>query len=306
MFLKHQRVTVILATILTAVLVNGCGSPPAEVMAEVNGTKITRPEVEAHMNLSRLFDPSIEPMFEDEQSREYLVSHHLDELIYFELLNQFAADLGVEVTAAEKEEHFQEMRLELLTLFDSESDMKSRMEKLNLKEAHIRVPVNSWLVYDKILELMSADVSDEEVSALMAEDPRAGVNLTLSHILTKTKEEAQAARERILKGESFADVAKDVSQDGSAAEGGNLGMYAADTDRLLPEFMTAANALAVNELSEPVQSFYGWHLILVTERTGPNREVVKESMAARLVTDKFMAFHEDAQIIYHTESAPAS
>lgn len=93
------------------------------------------------------------------------------------------------------------------------------------------------------------------------------------HILIKTsdtvsdaeaRQRLEALRARIIGGANFADVAKRSSGDGSAPKGGDLGwINPGDT---VPEFERAMNALAINEVSQPVQSPFGWHLIEVLER----------------------------------------
>lgn len=93
------------------------------------------------------------------------------------------------------------------------------------------------------------------------------------HILIKVNEvvsesEAQhkleSLRARIKHGESFAELARLFSQDGSASKGGDLGwIYPGDT---VPEFERAMNLLAPGELSQPVQSPFGFHLIEVLDR----------------------------------------
>lgn len=77
---------------------------------------------------------------------------------------------------------------------------------------------------------------------------------------------AEALRARILAGESFADVATETSaDDATATEGGDLGWFWAENSRYDQDFTTAAFALAVGEVSEPVKSAAGYHLILVEE-----------------------------------------
>jgi peptidyl-prolyl cis-trans isomerase SurA len=93
------------------------------------------------------------------------------------------------------------------------------------------------------------------------------------HILIRTNEivsegearrRIQQLRERIVEGADFAEIAKLNSEDGSASRGGDLGwMYPGDT---VPEFERAMFALAVDQMSEPVRSPFGWHLIKVLER----------------------------------------
>lgn len=94
------------------------------------------------------------------------------------------------------------------------------------------------------------------------------------HILIKTnmpsddgpaKQELEIIRNQIIHGASFADMAKKYSQDpGSAQKGGDLGWVS--PGMLVPPFEQAMNTLAINQISEPVKSQYGWHLIQVLNR----------------------------------------
>ena len=71
-------------------------------------------------------------------------------------------------------------------------------------------------------------------------------------------------REQLLDGESFSDVAQAVSEDQvSAAEGGDLGWAGPDT--FAPEFEQVINNLALNELSEPFRTRFGWHIAEITD-----------------------------------------
>ena len=84
------------------------------------------------------------------------------------------------------------------------------------------------------------------------------------HILVATKEKADAIRTRLVGGEDFATVAKAESTDtGSGSQGGALGC---DISQFVPEFQNAAKTLPVNEISQPVQTQFGFHIIQVTSR----------------------------------------
>ncbi|HET9701777.1 MAG TPA: peptidylprolyl isomerase, partial [Burkholderiales bacterium] len=108
------------------------------------------------------------------------------------------------------------------------------------------------------------------------------------HILIKTSElvsEADARnrliqlKERIENGASFADLARLQSEDGSAANGGDLGWISpGDT---VPEFERAMDALRPNQVSDPVQSPFGWHLIQVLERRTQDVTKDRQRLVAR-------------------------
>jgi len=126
-------------------------------------------------------------------------------------------------------------------------------------------------------------VSDAEVDHFLANNPdvmrrieaEAG-NVTqthVRHILVRTnqttndeaaKAKLLALRERIVNGVDFAELAKANSDDGSAFKGGDLGwINPGDT---VPQFEEAMNRLAPGEISQPVKTPFGWHLIQVLER----------------------------------------
>lgn len=108
------------------------------------------------------------------------------------------------------------------------------------------------------------------------------------HILIKVNEvvsesearhKLEGLRERLLNGGNFAELARLYSQDGSAPKGGDLGwIYPGDT---VPEFERAMNELAPGQLSEPVQSPFGFHLIEVQERRVQDVSSDRQRMAAR-------------------------
>ena len=83
------------------------------------------------------------------------------------------------------------------------------------------------------------------------------------HILLATEAEAKAVIARLEKGEKFEDVARQVSIDGSKEYGGDLGYFTAA--EMVPEFSKAAFALKPGQLSKPVKTNYGWHVIRVEE-----------------------------------------
>jgi peptidyl-prolyl cis-trans isomerase C len=95
------------------------------------------------------------------------------------------------------------------------------------------------------------------------------------HILVPTEEEAKAVLAEIKKGTDFAELAKQKSKDpGAAAEGGDLGYFS--KEQMVPEFADAAFKLEKGQVSEPVKTQFGWHIIKVEDkRTKPVPEFDK-------------------------------
>ncbi|XVJ52394.1 MAG: peptidylprolyl isomerase [Vampirovibrio sp.] len=84
-----------------------------------------------------------------------------------------------------------------------------------------------------------------------------------SHLLVESEEEAARLRQEILAGKSFEEVAKVVSKCPSGRNGGDLGFFG--RGRMVPEFDQAAFTQPVGEISEPIQTQFGYHLLVVTE-----------------------------------------
>jgi peptidyl-prolyl cis-trans isomerase C len=84
-----------------------------------------------------------------------------------------------------------------------------------------------------------------------------------SHILVETEEEAQALIDALAEGADFAELAAESSIGPSGPNGGQLGWFTAGM--MVPEFETAVFELEAGEVSVPVQTQFGWHVILLNE-----------------------------------------
>ncbi len=130
------------------------------------------------------------------------------------------------------------------------------------------------------------------------------------HILVPTEEEAKKAVERLEKGEDFAAVAKEMSQDpGSGAQGGDLGFFT--KEQMVPEFSETAFKLEAGKVSPPVKSNFGWHIIKVEEkreREIPKLEQVRDQIDLYLTRkaqqDMIKALREKAKIEYTATAQP--
>jgi peptidyl-prolyl cis-trans isomerase C len=147
-------------------------------------------------------------------------------------------------------------------------------------------------LHDKaLMEVMLGDVAkaattDENLhktydEAAKAQKPETEIHAR--HILVATEADAQAALKRVKGGEDFAKVAKDVSKD-PGSEGGDLGWFT--KDRMVPEFADAAFKLDKGQVSDPVKSQFGWHIIQVEDKrqkTFPPFDEVKDQIVRYVV-----------------------
>lgn len=155
---------------------------------------------------------------------------------------------------------------------------------------HVRLSLEnekrSLMAADAIEGVMAGAASPEEIKA--AYDARygdgfGGQEFNASHILLETEEAAKEVREEIEKGADFAEVAKEKSTGPSGPSGGELGWFSAGD--MVPEFSAAVEAMEPGQVSEPVQTQFGWHIIKLNEKRrakAPALEEVSEEIATEL------------------------
>ena len=105
---------------------------------------------------------------------------------------------------------------------------------------------------------------DSSVVRAEAEDPTQYKTVRASHILVDKEEDAWAIKSRITEGEDFSKLAKEYSKCPSKDKGGDLGYF--NRGQMVPEFEYAAFSTPVGEVSDPVKTRFGWHLIKVTRK----------------------------------------
>jgi parvulin-like peptidyl-prolyl isomerase len=120
-------------------------------------------------------------------------------------------------------------------------------------------------------------VSDDVVSGEIIENFLDWTIVCSAHILVETENEAVAVIARLDAGEDFGDVARDVSTDtGSGANGGDLGC--SSPSGYVTEFAAATMAADLNVVTDPIESEFGYHVILVSGREEATPEVVRETL----------------------------
>jgi len=92
------------------------------------------------------------------------------------------------------------------------------------------------------------------------------VKINASHILVKTEQEAKTISEELKAGKSFEEIAKAKSVCPSGKKGGNLGWFT--HGQMVREFEKAAFSMKKGQLSQPVKSQFGWHIIKIMDTWG--------------------------------------
>ena len=172
---------------------------------------------------------------------------------------------------------------------DKDQDFQRRMAFLQERALHSEL----------IDKDVGAKITDEEVRARydkqMAATPPVN-EVKARHILVKTKEEAEAIIKQLDGGADFQKLAGEHTTDPSGkTSGGDLGYFA--PGQMVPEFEKAAFALNVGQYTkEPVQSQFGWHVILIEDKRAqqpPAFDTVKDEVRNMVFREKYFAMVGD-------------
>lgn len=134
--------------------------------------------------------------------------------------------------------------------------------KRQLEVVAARILQNVYLGAQVEARLTEARIT-EAYDAFVAANPPVE-EVRASHILVEAKENAQAIADEVRGGGDFAEIARRESTGPSATSGGDLGFF--EKGQMVPTFAEAAFALEIDEVSDPVQTQFGWHVIKLTDR----------------------------------------
>jgi len=175
---------------------------------------------------------------------------------------------------------------------------KKAMKKNNIKEDSLNVILKEKMTLQKYVEKLMNDnvkISDKdlmnEYNAKRA-DFTTKESVEASHILVKSEAEAKKIYNDIKAGKDFAELAKNNSQDpGSKNNGGSLGYFS--KGQMVPEFEKATFSLKIGEVSQPVKTSFGYHVIKKTgykpEQVMPFDQV-KQNLEQQVKADKQREF----------------
>jgi parvulin-like peptidyl-prolyl isomerase len=168
-----------------------------------------------------------------------------------------------------------------------QADYKTMVENyksFDISEQTLRSIYEANLLRQKLADELGKDL------------PRSEEQVLARHILVDTEEEAQEIYQLLQEGADFAELARTRSKDtGSGANGGDLGWFGPGA--MVPEFEQAAFGLEVGEISEPVQSEFGYHIIqLIARQELPVTDSQYEQKKQQILEDWLTAARESADI----------
>jgi peptidyl-prolyl cis-trans isomerase C len=245
-------------------------APTGAVVATVNGVALTRPEFDIYeKNLLR--NEKVQSLTAEQQNQV------LDNLITMQVMAAQGVKDGLE----------------------NEPDVKA-----NLALLHMRVMADAESQkFAKSTQPTDAELHAEYDTAVSQMDKS---EYHARHILVGTKDQAEQVIKKLKSGAKFEDLAKTQSTDtGSKNNGGDLGWFT--TSRMVKPFADAVKTLKKGEISAPVQTQYGWHVIQLEdtrEASPPPFDQVKPQLTDAILRKKLQAYVEDLKKQAKIEKKP--
>jgi len=261
-------------------------------VALVNGSAITRAELDRLMASAQGRLSRAGKGLSGSQLTE-MKKQALENLIDRELLYQESQRQGIKVDEAVINEEIDALKKR----FPSEAEMKKSLARMKLSETFMRSQFTQERAIQQLIDKefgQKVTVADKDVKAYYDKTPdffKQPEQVQARHILIKVDLQAdQTARaearkklenvqQKLHKGEDFAALAKEFSQCPSSADGGNLGSF--KRGQMVKPFEEAAFALKPGEVSDIVETKFGYHLIEVTDKQ-PETTISYEDVKDRL------------------------
>lgn len=300
-------------SIMLGVSMTACssGSKDDDVVATVNDKKITVAEYKKALDLNKqatesMYGESIWDMEVEKgkKYKEFFKDSVMEQMINTQILFEQAKKENLLPSKEDVDKKFKEFEKSIA----ENKAYKENMKKLGItnedikKEQEIGLAIQNY--QDNFKKITK--ISDEEIKKYYEDNKKEFYEdkVKASHILISTvdennkplseakKAEAKKKAEDILKkaksGEEFATLAKEYSDDkGSGAKGGDLDFF--EKGAMVPEFEAAAWKLKVGEISELVETQFGYHIIKVTDKVEKqlNFDDVKNTIKDKLLGNKY-------------------
>ncbi len=187
----------------------------------------------------------------------------LEQMVLELLIRQAAREAKLSVTDNEVKKEVERLKAN----FPTDQEYQAALAKYGLTEQELNGQVTTNLLLKKLGE-KDVKVTEDDVKKYYEQHKEQlgePAKIRARHILVDTREEAAAILKSLKDGADFAKLAQEKSKDpGSKDKGGDLGFF--EKDQMVPEFAEAAFALKTGQLSDPVKTQFGYHIIKMEER----------------------------------------
>ena len=251
---------------------------PDDILAEVNGTKLTRGEVDKEIDIQMVALQDRIPPERKEEFRQGMYKYTVEQFVVRELLITEAKKQKIEITQADKDKAYEQIKESL----PPGKTIEEAMAESPLGKERMEQEIKTGLTITKLIEQEMSDkvaITAEDIATFKkenAENLTTPESVTASHILfmveedasdevkAETKAKAEKIQKELIAGGDFAKLAADNSSCPSKAKGGDLGSFG--RGQMVSEFENAAFSQKIGIVGPVVETKFGYHIIKVTAR----------------------------------------
>lgn len=269
---------VVLLAFAAMLLVSACGDKevPAGAIAVVGDQNVTQEEFDAIVEQAKTAYTAQKAEFPAADSAQFdaLKANIVEYLVKAELISQKAAEMDVKLESSEIDDRIKSY----VEYAGSQKEYEKLLKQQGVTEEDLRSQLEVMMLEEKVRAKVgeSIEITEEDLKTYFDNPDNAAQfagTVTARHVLVKTKAQAEQVQS-LLEADSgdanWKKVAKQYSTDpGSKDNGGSLGTF--QKGRMVEEFSNAAFALKTGEISEPVKTTFGYHIIEVTAKTPPTK-----------------------------------
>jgi foldase protein PrsA len=317
---RRKLIPLLLLALATALLA-ACGSEdekasvPAGSIAVVGEQSIPKGDLDRLIAQTRENYEAQKQDFPEAGTPEYenVKSTLVRSLVQQAQWEQAGAEMGLKVTDPEINSQLASLKEQY---FKGDDDKyQEELEKQGLTEEQLREQIAAKVLSDKIYAAITKDVAvtDAQIKAYYDSNKQQyqqGESREVRHILVKTKPLADEIHAKLRNGADFAKLAKRYSEDtASKAEGGNFTAFEGKTVAPFDKFVFDA---ATGDLSRPIKTEFGWHVIEVLEDVKPPsaqpladvRESIESTLLQQKQNEALQAWVRETRQTYDVVYAP--
>jgi foldase protein PrsA len=293
-----QKTRYLIPIVLVAALVAGCGGGGSaklsgDDVAVVGKDHVKKPMFDALMKQAQNSFKSQGRKFPKPGTTDYatIKNQAMTLLIQQAEREEKAAQMGVTVSDKDVTKRLEQIKKQYFG--GSEKRYQQQLKKQGLSDEQVKRDIKAQLISEQVFKKVTSNVkiTDGAVHDYYIQHPQLYAqpqSRDVRHILVKSKPLADKIYSQIKGGADFAKLAKQYSQDpGSKTQGGKLTVSKGQT---VPPFDKVAFSLKTNELSKPIHTQYGWHIIQALSAVHPRKTTpekqVKDSIKQQLIQQK--------------------
>lgn len=260
--------------VAAALLAYGVAPVQAKVLAKVNGVEITEEDLKIAMDD---LGAGIPRQLEGKARESYVLDFLVDEQ---------------------------------LVVQKAQADKLAETPEFSKKLAYLRDKALMEILLGNVAKSAATEAAIKQTYEEAAKNQKPDTEYHAHHILVATEDDAKKALTRVKGGEDFGKVADEVSKD-PGSKGGDLGWFT--RDRMVPEFGDAVAKMKPGQISDPIKSQFGWHIVKLDEsrpKTFPPLDQVRDQVARYVVqkaqSELVLKLRENAKIERADQPADAA